>query len=325
VTERRYDPISGEWRTFATHRQERTYHPPPGRCPLCPTRDPAHPTEVPWPEFDVVVFDNRFPSFQSAPPPPSVTGFGPFAVQPATGAAEVVVYSDDHFATLSSLGQERIRLLVDVWAQRYAALGARDDVRYVFVFENRGAEVGVTLDHPHGQIYGYPDLPPVVARELSSARAHQKNHRGCVMCDVVGLEAGDRVRVVADTGAFLAYVPFAARFPYEVHVVAQRHAPALIDLGDPERDSMAEILHRVVAAYDRLFGFPLPYVMSMHQAPPDDGEWQDVSHLHVEFTPIHRRADRLKYLAGSEVGAGEFLNDVAPEEAAAALRAAARS
>jgi UDPglucose--hexose-1-phosphate uridylyltransferase len=329
MTERRRDPVTGEWRTFATHRQDRTYLPPADRCPLCPTVDTARPTEVPWPSFDVAVFDNRFPSLAADAPAPSVPGVdgGLYDVAPATGATEVIVYSDDHHASMATLGVERIRLLVDVWADRYAALGGRDEVAYVFVFENRGEAVGVTLHHPHGQVYAYPEVPPFVARELDVARTHLDAHGTCVVCDVVARERGEGVRLVAANDAFVAYVPFAARFPYEVHVVAHRHLPSLLDASDPERDALAALLSDVVGRYDALFGFPLPYVMSVHQAPTSDDEmwdmgWQPISHLHVEFTPFHRTADKLKYLAGSELGAGAFLNDVAPEAAAAALRAA---
>ncbi len=322
MTERRRDPLSGEWRTFATHRQDRTFLPPSDQCPLCPTRDPSVPTEVPWSSFDVAVFDNRFPSMVAHPPPPDVAAFGVHDVLPATGATEVVVYSDDHQATLASLGQDRIRLVVDVWAERYAALGQREDIAYVFVFENRGEVVGVTLHHPHGQIYGYPEIPPVPARELEVARRHLAEQGTCLLCEVVAQERADGLRLVARNDAFIAFVPFAARFPYEVHVVAHRHAPSLLDLSDPDRDALAAILEQVLVGYDALFGFPLPFIMAMHQAPSDDGEWQAVSHLHLEFTPLHRAPDRLKYLAGSELGGGAFLNDVAPERAAAALRAA---
>lgn len=321
MTERRRDPVTGEWRTFATHRQDRTFLPPADLCPLCPTRDGGPQTEVPWPSFDVAVFENRFPSFVPDPAPPSVAASGLYEVEPNLGATEVVVYSDAHDASLGSLGVERLRLLVDVWAERYAELSARDEVAYVFVFENRGETVGVTLHHPHGQIYAYPEVPALPAAELAAARAHLAERGTCVMCDVVAQERGEAVRLVARNDAFVAYVPFAARFPYEVHLTAHRHAPSLLDLSDPERDELAAMLSEIVGRYDALFGFALPYVMSMHQAPTDDGGWQSISHLHIEFTPLHRTAEKLKYLAGSELGAGAFLNDVAPEQAAAALRA----
>jgi UDPglucose--hexose-1-phosphate uridylyltransferase len=323
MTERRWDPTLGEWRTFATHRQGRTFLPAADACPLCPTRDQGAPTELPRASYSLAVFDNRFPSLTAEPPEPTVPGSWLHPVEPTRGAAEVVVYTDRHDQTLADMDVAHIARLVDVWADRYAALGARDEVGYVFVFENKGEVIGVTLDHPHGQIYGYPDIPPRPLQELTAARRHQAEHGTCVWCDVVAHERAEGVRILASSASWVAYVPFAARFPYEVHLVANRHATSLLDLSDPERLALAQLLKTVLTAYDALFGFSLPYVMSMHQAPTDDGRWLDVSHLHLELTPVHRTADRLKYLAGSELGAGAFINDTVPEQTAAALRAAA--
>ncbi len=322
MTERRWDPTLGEWRTFASHRQTRTFLPAAAACPLCPTRDPEHPTEVPRGSYQLAVFDNKFPSLLAQPPAPSVSGTALQPVEPALGASEVVLYSDQHDLTLADLAVEHIHRLVDVWADRYSELGARKEIKYVFVFENKGEVVGVTLNHPHGQIYGYPDLPPRPLQELMAATRHQAEHGTCVWCDEVAHEFGDGVRVVAANTTFIAFVPFAARFPYEVHVVPHRHVTSLLDLSDPERGALASLLKTVLTGYDALFGFSLPYVMSMHQAPTDDGPWLSVSHLHLEFTPLHRSAQRLKYIAGSELGAGAFINDVVPEQTAAELRAA---
>lgn len=323
MAERRFDPVSGHWRTFASHRQARTFLPPEDHCPLCPTRDGGEPTEVPRPDYDLVVFDNRFPAFTARPTavtPPLRDAF--FRMEPACGASEVVLYTDDHHATMAHMSVEQIDKVVGVWADRYATLGAREEVAYVFIFENKGEVVGVTLHHPHGQIYAYPEIPPVPRRELEVAQAHLDRHGTCVVCDVVARERAQGVRVLHHNQSFLAYVPFAARFPYEVHVTARRHAASLLDLTDPERASLAELLSVVLKGFDRLFGFSLPYVMSMHQAPTDDGEWQPVSHLHLEFTPLHRTGTKLKYLAGSELGGGAFINDTVPERTAAELRAA---
>ena len=323
MTERRYDPISGEWRMFAGHRQDRTFLPSDAACPLCPTKPGQPPTEIPLPAFDVVVFENRFPSLVRQPPEPAVAGTELYPVAPSAGANEVVVYSDDHHLSLGDMDVARIAKVVGVWADRYAELGARDEVAYVFVFENKGVAVGVTLHHPHGQIYAYPEIPPRVRRKLDVAAAHMEAHGTCVYCDVVARERFDGVRVVAHNTSFLAFVPFAARFPYEVHVASLRHAASILDLTDPERLALAGVLQNVVRTYDRLFGFPLPYVMSMHQAPTDDGDHQHISHFHIEFTPLHRTAEKLKYLAGSELGAGAFITDAAPEDTAARLRAVA--
>ncbi|HVL32525.1 MAG TPA: galactose-1-phosphate uridylyltransferase, partial [Actinomycetota bacterium] len=230
-----------------------------------------------------------------------------------------------HVVALADMSVDRVGRLVDVWSDRYAILGERDDVRYVLIFENRGIEMGVTLHHPHGQIYGFTDVPPRALAELRTARAHFERTERCVHCDVVGFERGEGVRVVADNPSFFAFVPFAARFPYEVHISARRHATSLLDLTDPERRALAEVLRSVLRGYDRLFGFPMPYVMVMHQSPTDDGRSLSFSHLHIELMPPYRTAEKLKYIAGSELGAGAFMNDTAPEETAAQLRAAVAS
>lgn len=322
MTERRWDPTTGEWRTFATHRQDRTFLPPTESCPLCPTRAAGPVTELPRPSYRIAVFDNLFPSLSQRPPTPSVAGNDLWPVAPAEGACEVVVYSDRHDVTLADLPVAHVARLVDVWADRYSELARREEVSYVFVFENKGEAIGVTLNHPHGQVYGYPDLPPRVRQKLAAATAYLDEHGRCVWCDVVAQERADGLRVVASNDHWVAYVPFAARFPYEVHLTTLRHATSLLDLTDPERWSLAELLPTVVRGYDRLFGFSLPYVMGVHQAPVDDGPWLPVSHLHLELTPIHRTKQKLKYLAGSELSAGAFINDTVPEVTAAALRQA---
>jgi UDPglucose--hexose-1-phosphate uridylyltransferase len=322
MTERRWDPVSAEWRIFATHRQDRTFLPAAESCPLCPTHAGAEPTEVPAAAYQIVVFDNRFPSMSPRPPVPSVPGGGLYPVSPAIGAAEVVLYTDSHNVTFAELDRERVRRLIDVWTDRYAILGARAEIGYVFIFENKGAAIGVTLDHPHGQIYGFPEVPPRPMRQLQIAAEHHRTRGTCVLCDVIAIEHADGVRMVAGNDHFTAFVPFAARFPYEVQIASRRHATSLLDLSDPERDSLADVLLEVTNAYDELFGFSLPYVMAIQQAPTDDGQWLHVSHLHVEFTPIHRTADKLKYLAGAELAAGAFVNDTVPEATASSLRQA---
>ena len=320
MTERRRDPTTGEWTIFATARQDRTFLPPTDLCPLCPTTDPERPTEIPRSRFDIAVFENRWPALSARPPEPDVTADGVYDVSPAVGAAEVVVFTSEHDATLADLPVERLTQLVDVWAHRYTELAGRDEIAYVFAFENKGEAIGVTLHHPHGQVYGYPDLPPRVATEMRAARAHLDRVGSCIWCEVVTAEeAGPRLLLRG--GAFTAYVPFAARYPYEVHISARRHVGSLSDLDGGERRDLAEVLKSVLQAYDRLYGFSLPYVLSVHQRPTDGGDWDALSHLHVELTPLHRSATKLKYLAGSETGAGAFVADVRPEDAAQRLAA----
>jgi UDPglucose--hexose-1-phosphate uridylyltransferase len=332
VSERRYDPTHGEWVTFATHRQDRTYKPSTASCPLCPTRtrsgaepddadEPGGPeTEIPREHFDVAVFDNRFPSLSIRPPEPSVAGTDLVPVEPAYGHCEVVVFTDDHDATLASVGVSRVHLLVETWARRVADLGADPGVRYVLPFENKGEAVGVTLHHPHGQIYAYPDVPPRPARELAAARRHHDRTGHCVFCDVVAAEGAGEREVVAGE-YFVAGVPPWARFPYEVDIWSREHVPSLPELSGAARADLARVLATVLATYDAWFGFSTSYLLGVHGA-PTDGSDRDVAHLHLEICPPHRGGGKLKYLAGSETFGGAFLTDVAPEVAAARLREA---
>lgn len=318
--ELRWNALLGEWVIVATHRQGRTFLPPDEYCPLCPTARQDVPTDVPAPDFEIAVFENRFPSLRPGAPAPERSPEGLAAA--AGGASEVIVYSPDHVAGLAELPEVWTRRLIDVWADRYAELGARSEVDYVFVFENRGKEIGVTLTHPHGQIYAFPYVPPRVAQERAAFEAYAAGHGGrCLLCDAAAREARDGGRVVIEGEAFVAYVPFAARWPYETHIVARAHRRSLPDLTPAERDDLARVYRGLLRAYDALWGVPMPYVMSMHQAATDGSE-RLADHLHIEFTPPYRARDRLKYLAGCETGAGTFINDTLPEETAAELRAA---
>jgi UDPglucose--hexose-1-phosphate uridylyltransferase len=319
MSERRWNPVLGEWVITATHRQDRTFLPPAEYCPLCPTKPGGTPTEIGRETFDIAVFDNRFPSLRADPEPPAVEGTDLTPVEPSFGACEVVVYTPDHRSTLASMSLERVRRLIAVWAHRTLVLGARDEVAYVFVFENKGEQIGVTLHHPHGQIYAYPTVPPVLARETANAAAHVARTERCVWCDLSAQELADGRRIVAQGGGWIATVPFFARWPYEVHLTPERHVGWLHELDAGEVDGLARVLLTVIRKYDALFDMSLPYIMSIHQRPTDGGN-HDGYHLHIEFYPPNRTATKLKYLAGSEAGAGAFINDTLPEDTAAALR-----
>jgi UDPglucose--hexose-1-phosphate uridylyltransferase len=322
MRERRYDPTSDEWVTFSSDRQDRTYK-PRDACPLCPTLPGGPETEIPLPAFEVVTFDNRFPAFSADAPAPEAPGPGLYRSAPATGRCEVVVYSDDHFATFADLPLTRIRMIIDVWADRWRALAAEAAVGYVMPFENKGEVVGTTLSHPHGQIYAFPDVPPRPQRELTTARRYRQATGRCIRCDVIQAEISDGRRLVATTDSWIGWVPFWARFPYEVQVAPRRHVPSLPDLTVAERDDLAVLLSVVTRSYDALWNFAMPYVMVIHQQPTTgDPQVVDVSHLRFEFAPPYRSRDRLKHVAGAELGAGAFISDAAPEATALALRAA---
>jgi UDPglucose--hexose-1-phosphate uridylyltransferase len=314
VSELRFNELRGEQVAYAIHRQDRTFLPARDHCPLCPTHPGGPETEIPFPAYEIAVFDNRFPAFESP-----------------HGAAEVVVYSDDHDASFGTLAPQRAEALMWVWRHRYQELGAREDVKYVFIFENRGVEVGVTLHHPHGQIYGYPFMPPVPALELAA----DERLGGCAPCALLARELADGRRMLYENASVLAYIPEAARWPYEAHVTMRAHRASLLDCDATELRLLADALQRVVRGFDALFQRPFPYVMAVHQAPtpaaPNAGAPRaratgaadaPSGHLHVEFYPPLRTPEKLKYLAGSEQGAGVFISDVLPEDSAAELREA---
>jgi UDPglucose--hexose-1-phosphate uridylyltransferase len=303
VSELRFNELRGEQVVYAIDRQERTFLPSREHCPLDPTRPGGPPTEIPFAAFQIAVFDNRFPSFQAP-----------------GGAAEVVVYTDRHDGSFATLSPARAEALMWVWRHRYEELGARPDVDYVMIFENRGVEVGVTLHHPHGQIYGYPFLPPVPALELAA----DERLGGCAPCALLARELDDEARVLIEGDGVVAYVPHAARWAYEAHVVMREHRPSLLACEPGELRGLAQTLQALVRGYDALFERPFPYVMVVHQAPTSApaGSPEGKGHLHVEFYPPLRTAEKLKFLAGSEQGAGAFISDTLPEESAAALREA---
>jgi UDPglucose--hexose-1-phosphate uridylyltransferase len=319
VSELRWNPLLGEWVATATKRQGRTFLPPADFCPLCPTKKGGFPTEVPEDDYDIVTFENQFPSLRSIPETPAVEGTELYPVRPSQGVCEVVLYSPHHNSTLAEESVEQIDKLVRVWTDRFAELGALDFVHYVFIFENKGEAIGVTLHHPHGQIYAYPFTPPRVARELEQSKLHYERQGSCLICDITQEERRTGQRVIAENGSFVALVPFFARWPYETHIYSLRHFQALTDMTRAEQKELASMLKMVLVAFDRLFNISFPYMMVMHQRPVDDGDYEHY-HFHIEFYPPLRSANRLKYLAGSETGAGLFINDTLAEEKAAELR-----
>jgi UDPglucose--hexose-1-phosphate uridylyltransferase len=295
--ERRWNPLRQEWVLVAAARQSRTFLPARANCPLDPSAA-GRSTEIPAARFDAAVFENRFPSMLS-----SAGG----------GVCEVVVYTDEHEGSFASLSPASLERLVEVWTDRYRALSRRDDVNYVYIFENRGEQVGVTLHHPHGQIYGYPFIPPVAQSELKG------RSQACRQCRLIKDEVDDGSRMLLSEKGVVAYVPAYARWPYEVHLATTAHRPSLVDLAGAERRTLVHTMQRVTQAYDRLFQVPMPYMMLIHQRPTDGRDYPQ-AHLHVEFYPILRDSGKLKYLAGSESGAGVFINDTLAEASAARLR-----
>ena len=316
----RFDRQTGQWVAVAALRQDRIYKPSADQCPLCP--DPSgHNSEVPAPDYDVVVFENRFPSLSGAdgqpftlPPADSEL----FVSAPGHGRCEVISFSSSHTESFAALELPHARLVVEAWRHRTRDLMNRPGIEQVFCFENRGEEIGVTLTHPHGQIYGYPYLAPRTAHMLAEARAYADHNGTNLFADILAREVADGVRVIARTEHFTAFVPFAARWPVEVHIYPNRFAHNLTDLDDTELDEFAAMYREVLIRFDRMYPTPLPYISALHQY--RDTEAQREGYFHVELMSVRRSATKLKFLAGSESAMDAFISDVTPESVAERLR-----
>lgn len=240
---------------------------------------------------------------------------------PSDGQCEVLVYTADHETELPYLPLEDVLKVIRLWRERFSELERQPHVQYVLIFENRGAAVGVTLSHPHGQLYAFPMIPSIIQRELVSMKTYSERNGTCLLCDAMEAEGADGRRIVTRETGLIAYVPFWGRWPYEVHILPDRHLSALTEMDEEEMRALASILPRILRKYDSLMGSSMPYVVVLHQR-PTDGRPYPFYHFHVEVYPMKRSSTELKYLAGSELGAGVFINDSHPEDKARELREA---
>jgi UDPglucose--hexose-1-phosphate uridylyltransferase len=312
----RRDRLLGEWVVIASHRQDRTFQPDPSHCPLCPsTADRL--TEIPAPDYEVVVFENRFPTLGAQGPDPQNQD-ALLAVRPAGGRCEVVCFSPRHDASFADLTPDQSATVMAAWVDRSVELAEMPGVEQVYCFENRGAEIGVTLSHPHGQIYAYPYVTPRTDRMLQSCASYRNRTGRNLFDDLLDAEHADSSRIVLQGRHWTTFVPFAAHWPYEVHLYPRRRVPGLAELKDEERAEFYELYLDLLRRFDRLFDSPAPYISAWHQAPVRHG--RDEFALHLELFTIRRAPGKLKYLAGSESGMGAFANDVVPEAAAERLR-----
>ncbi|NES87642.1 MAG: galactose-1-phosphate uridylyltransferase [Moorea sp. SIO2B7] len=302
----RWHPFRQEWVCYSAHRQNRTFKPPAEYCPLCATQKDSPPTEIPFSDFEVAVFDNRFSAFHLQPQnAPELF----LASAPAIGKCEIIVYSASHNDSLGSLSQERLELIVRVWCDRYQDLLAHESIKFVMPFENRGEEVGVTLHHPHGQLYAFSYIPPVVEKM-------QRAFREKPVLQELRRTIAQKYDIFSDD-TVVAFVPPFQRYPYEVWLTTHEFHPGLWTFSAQEVRSLASTLGKTVRLYDRLFDKPFPYIMLLYAAPKGEEKYFQ---FHIQFLPFLRTADKLKYLAGCETGAGTFLSDMLPEETAAKLR-----
>jgi galactose-1-phosphate uridylyltransferase (family 1) len=318
----RYDPLTGEWVSLAAHRNERTLLPPADQDPLAPSVPGGFLSEIPESSYDVVVFENRFPSFspRAAGAAGLVDADPLWPVRPAFGRTEVVCFSSEASGSFGSLSWRRARTVIEAWVDRTVALGESPGVEHVFIFENRGREVGVTLPHPHGQIYAFPFVPPKVARMVEMARRHQAATGRNLFRDVLDAEQRAGSRVVMSSRWWTAYVPAAARWPVEVHVAPHRDVVDLVELSGAERDDLAGLYGDLLRRLDRFYegSSSLPYISGVFQAPVRSD--RDVFRLHLQVFSVLRGPGKVKYLAGVESATAAWVSDTTPERIAARLR-----
>ncbi|MEU5386139.1 galactose-1-phosphate uridylyltransferase [Kitasatospora cineracea] len=318
-SELRWDATTEEWVIMAPHRAARAGGAGPG-CALCPTTGGAA-TEVPAASYDVAVFENRYPALRGPGGPAPGAVPGPHAGAPAGGRCEVVSFSCAHDTSLARLPLRRMTTVVEAWADRTRRLNGLPGVEQVVCFENRGAELGATQAHPHGQIYAYPFVPARFGRMWEAAGRARGQGRPCPFCEVLAAEERAGERVVLRTPHWTAFVPYAARWPYEVHVYARRHTADLGGLGPEERADLARTYREVLRRFEHVEEAPLPYLALWCQAPAREG--REAAHLHARIFSDRSRATGVKRLGAGELGAGAFVSEARPEEAAERLRAAA--
>jgi UDPglucose--hexose-1-phosphate uridylyltransferase len=312
----RQDPLTGEWISIATARQDRVLLPPAELDPLAP-QTPGNPSEVPA-AYDVAVFENRSPSFGPAAGecgPEALSGIGLQRTAPAVGRCEVVCFSPEHEGSFGSLSRTRARTVIEAWADRTAAMSALPGVAQVFPFENRGEAIGVTLRHPHGQIYGYPYVTPRTQRVIGAIDEYGPT----LFADMLESErCGERVLLAGEH--WTAFVPFAARWPIEIHLLPHRHVADFTETSAAERDELAGLYLRLLRGLDAMYDTPTPYIAGWHQAPARSH--RDVVRMSLQVTSPRRGAEKLKFTAGSEAAMGAWVGDVLPETAADQLREA---
>ena len=311
--ELRWDPVMRQWIIVSDERGKRPLL-PKDYCPFCPGSE-----EIPSGDWTVLSLPNRFPALRPEPSTPKVKSDRLYRVRPAKGICEVIIYTPKHDATLADLSVENIRAIIDLWTERFVELGRLEYIKYVFIFENKGRVIGVTLDHPHGQIYAFPFIPSLIRRELASSRRYWRRSGKCLFCRIIEKEKEDGKRIVCENDDFICFLPFFAHWPYGVHIYPKRHLAALPDLNEKERDSFAVILKRILKKFDNLFGMRFPYMMVLHQR-PTDGRDYPYYHFHIEFYPPYREKNKIKYFASVETGAGTITFDYSPEEKARELR-----
>ena len=309
-----------DWVMIASNRQNRPQM-PKDWCPFCPGsgKVPDH--------YDVMAYNNDFPALSQNPPEPDDVATDFYKVKPSHGKCEVILFSPDHHGTLKELSDGHMKKLVDLWCERFTAMSEDKKIKYVYIFENRGDVVGVTMPHPHGQMYGYSVLPKKIELELDAAKEHYDENGECIFCRMNKEEYNAGLRIIHENDDFVAYIPFFADYAYGVYIVSKTHKSTIVDFNESEKENLGKMLRDVTGMYDNLFDFNFPYMMCMHNAPVNNEDekyngYENFYHFHIEMYPPLRAADKQQFQASSETGVWAHCNPTAPEEKAAEMREA---
>lgn len=289
----------------------------PKKCPFC-----VGAPEVPEP-FDVKILPNKFSGLDLDNKEPfTLPGVGsPYKVAPAIGLQEIVLFSAEHDKKLGDLPVDQVAKIVKAWKEQYMRVGAMPGIQYIYQFENRGSMIGVSLSHPHGQMYAFSWIPLYIATELQSFKEYHEERKRCLLCDIVAEEKRIFDRIIKENDNFMEVAPFYALWPHEVHIYPKKHVQSFADLDDRMMKDFAEILKDVNQRYDRLYpGIEFAFVMAIHQKPTNKENY-DFYHFHVDFYPPLRKADQQKFAAGVELGTGAWINSTLPERTAEMMRA----
>jgi len=308
MAELRYNPFMKDWVMIASHRQDRPQM-PKDWCPFCPGSG-----KVPD-EYDVMMYPNDFPALSKNPPEPDDVSNSFFKTEPAYGTCEVILYSSKHNASLCELSVAHVEKLVDLWVERYKILISDEKVKYVFIFENRGEVVGVTMPHPHGQIYAYSFLPKKIEIELDAITEFAKENGKCLHCENLRQEIDFGKRIIFENDCFVLFLPFYSEYPYGIQITSKRHFGSIADMNSKEKKDLSEILLVGTGTLDSLFENHFPYMMCFHNEPVNFGK-QINWHFHIEFFPPMRSSEKQKFNASSETGAWAHCNTTAPEDIA---------
>lgn len=318
MAELRWNPLINDWVIIASHRQNRP-NMPKGYCPFCPGsgKVPDH--------YDVHKYDNDFPALSQNPLQADIKFINKdiYKAKDAYGKCEVILFSPEHESSMCEFSIPHLEKIIELWCERFYEIKKDTNIKYIFIFENRGEAVGVTMQHPHGQIYGYSVLPKKIELECNSFKDYKENFNSCLMCAINKEEKKFSERVVYENNNFISYIPYFSEYPYGIFISAKNHLSNITELDRTEKKDLAESLKMITGMYDNLFDTKFPYMMCMYNSPVNGNENEEKDyHFHIQFYPPMRSASLQKFNASSETGVWAHCNTTSPEEKAEELRLA---